>query len=436
MSIESRLNRFDAVMLIVSFIIGVGIFKTPAIVAEKAGTVEIFYAAWIIGGIISLCGALTFAEIGARLPVAGGYYKVFSYCYHPSFAFMFIWALVIINSGSSVVVALVGAEYIIPVLFPGCAPSYFDERWVALTILTILFAFNYAGIKMGAIVQNILSVLKIGMILLLSMAVFGKGAVSTQIPVVHHTPLSATYALGVALISVFFTYGGYQNTLNLGADIKNPQRNIPIAIFIGMAIVLILYMLINFAYCRVLGFQNMNNTNQLASELAKHFFGDAGYKITSVIVFTSVLGFLNSAFMHNPRVYYAMSEDNILPPLFRKVNPKTQTQEFALSFFFGLSVLTLFFLKGIEKIVNYVMFIDSMAIVFAAISVFILRNKMKNTEYTGYKMKFYPFIPAIVILALFIVSLSVLLYDFYSALIGIGLFVLGYPLYRLLKRNG
>src|SRR4051812_35287556 len=116
MTIQSKLGRFDLTMIIISLVIGVGIFKTPSIVAEKAGSPLVFYSSWIIGGIISVFGALTFAEIGSRLPVAGGFYKIFSHCYHPTFAFMLNWSLVIINAGSAVAVALVGAEYIQPVL--------------------------------------------------------------------------------------------------------------------------------------------------------------------------------------------------------------------------------------------------------------------------------------------------------------------------------
>src|SRR5579863_8253629 len=112
MSIQSKLGRWDLTMMVISFIIGVGIFFTPGIIAAKAGTQFIFYASWVIGGFACVCGALTFAEIGARLPAAGGYYRIFSNCYHPAFAFMANLVLVIVNGGSAVVVAQVGAEYI------------------------------------------------------------------------------------------------------------------------------------------------------------------------------------------------------------------------------------------------------------------------------------------------------------------------------------
>ena len=434
MAIQSKLGRFDLTMIIVSFIIGIGIFRTPSTVAANAGTLDIFYAAWIIGGIISIFGGLTFAEIGSRMPVAGGYYKVFSQCYHPVFAFMLNWSLVITNAGSAVGVAKVGADYIEPVLIPAEWQHIISPQVIACTVLTVLFLLNYLGIKMGAKTQNVLSSLKIIMIILLCFAVFGNKHTTESIPIAQ-TSTDAFKALGLCLISVFFTFGGYQNTINMGADIKDPQKNIPRGIFSGVAIVIVLYLLINIAYCQVLGFDNMKNKPLLAAELARSFFGDAGFKVTSIIVFISVLGFINTSFMHNPRVYYAMAEDNVLPPIFKKVNERTQTQEFGLSFFFALNIISLFLLDTFEKIVNYVIFLDSISLAFAAASIFILRRRMVSTTYTGYKVFLYPVIPAIFIVIQLWVCANVFMSDIKAATICMLLFAGGLPLYYLIKKK-
>ncbi len=271
MSIESKLGRWDLTMLVVSFIIGVGIFFTPSSIATKAGTPVIFYTAWIIGGLVGICGAFTFAEIGARLPSAGGYYRIFSKCYHPAFAFMANLALVTINAGSAVAVAIVGAEYIKPVIIPAAWQDSISITTLAFTILIILFAINYAGIKMGSRVQNVLSSLKILLIFLLSLAVFGNKNPINPAVIIHQPATNALAAIGLCLVPVFFSFGGYQNTINMGADMKNPQRNIPLAILGGMLIVFTLYLLINIAYVQVLGFENMKSKSLLASELAKVF---------------------------------------------------------------------------------------------------------------------------------------------------------------------
>ncbi|MEI7803092.1 MAG: amino acid permease, partial [Bacteroidota bacterium] len=135
--IKPRLGFYDLAMLIISMVIGIGIFRTPQIVAQKSGTVELYFAAWIIGAVISICGALTFAEIGARYPVAGGFYKVFSFCYHPAFAFMLNWSLVIINASSAASVALIGAEYLSPLIFPSTV-SPMNIKFLVVGIVLLL----------------------------------------------------------------------------------------------------------------------------------------------------------------------------------------------------------------------------------------------------------------------------------------------------------
>jgi len=434
MSIKATLTRTDLSMIVVSFVIGIGIFRTPAIVAQKAGSPELFFLAWVLGGLISICGALTFAEIGARFPVAGGFYKIFSACYHPVFAFMMNWSLVIINSFSAVGVALVGAEYIAPVVLPEEMQSQVYIQFIALLMILILFGLNYAGIKTGARAQNILSGIKIVMILFFSSAILFSHPVVA--PVQHVITSSGSFLalLGISLISVFFTYGGYQNTMNLGADVREPQRTIPASIFIGMGIVMFLYLLINFAYVHVLGFENVQQSKLLAAELASSFLGEAGYKITSVAIFISVMGFINTSLMSNPRIYYAMAEDGIIPKIFKRVNEKTQVQQFALSFFTALMIIGLIWLGTFEKIVNYVMFIDSFSMVTAAATIFIFRKRMKDMNYTGFRLKLFPWIPLIFMAMLLTVTYNVFNSDVNAAITGLCIFAAGFPLYHLLKR--
>ena len=432
MSIQPKLKQFDLTMIVVSLVIGVGIFRTPALVAEKSGNEFIFFAVWIFGGIISICGALTFAEIGARLPAAGGYYKIFSYAYHPAFAFMLNWSQVIINAGSSAGVAIIGAEYITPVLFPETADPGLIIKIIAVSIITLLFAINYAGIKMGARTQNVLSVLKIVMILVFCFAIFGKHAEETTISK-SNGEINYIQAFGISLISIFFTYGGYQQTVNFGADVENAKRNIPRAIFTGIGIVIFLYLLLNFAYVKVLGFEQMQNSPLIAKDLAQAFLGPIGGTIISVVLFTSVLGFLNTSVMSNPRVYYAMAEDKILPPVFKKVNTKTQVQEFGLTFFISVMIASVFLLGSFENIVNYVLFIDSISLASAAAAIFILRRKSEK-DYSDFKMKLYPIVPLLFIVTLLFVTYNTILDDSTTAFYGFLIFIGGLPLYYLMRK--
>lgn len=433
MSIQPKLKQYDLTMIVVSLVIGVGIFRTPAVVAEKAGSEWIFYAAWIFGGLVSICGALTFAEIGSRLPAAGGYYKIFSYAYHPAYAFMLNWSQVIINAGSSAGVAIIGAEYITPVLFSNSTQTAVIEKIIAIGIILFLFAINFAGIKMGARTQNFLSILKIVMITAFCFAIFGKHAPESDSILNTSNDINFISAFGVALISIFFTYGGYQQTVNFGADVENARTNIPKAIFAGMGIVICLYLLLNFTYVQVIGFETMKTSPLIASTLAEIIFGPIGATIISIVLFTSVLGFLNTSVMSNPRVYYAMAEDKILPPVFLSVNPKTQVQQFGLTFFIAVMLLSVFLLGDFENIVNYVLFIDSISLASAAAAIFILRKK-SNANYDGFKMKGYPILPFVFMATLLFVTYNTLVADPKSSLYGFIIFLGGLPLYFLMHR--
>ncbi|MBP9796566.1 MAG: amino acid permease [Chitinophagales bacterium] len=435
MPIQPRLKQFDLIMLVVSMVIGVGIFRTPAIVAQHAQSPFVFYLAWILGGIVSICGALTFAEIGSRLPAAGGYYKIFSAAYHPAYAFMLNWSQVIINAGSAAGVAIIGAEYIQPVLFPTAINPLQIVQIIAVSIIIILFAINYAGIKMGARTQNILSTLKIILILLFCSALFtGKSNPNSTTAFFNHD-INLVTAIGLSFISIFFTFGGYQQSVNFGADVEHPQKNIPAGIIKGMAIVIVLYLLLNITYVKVLGFDGVKESPLLAAAVGEQLFGTNGGRIASIILFISVLGFLNTSVMSNPRVYYAMAEDKTLPAIFKKVNTKTQTQEFGLSFFVAVMLSSIFALGSFEKIVNYVIFIDSISLATAGFAVYILRRKTQDT-FTGFQLKniWRNIIPAIFIITLLFVTYNTVLSDAESAAYGFLILIAGLPLYYGLRK--
>jgi len=229
MSIQPKLNRFDLTMIVISLVIGMGIFATPSEVAIKAGNVWIFFGAWIFGGLVSLCGALTFAEIGARFPATGGFYKVFSYCYHPAIAFMINWVLVISNAASVAAVALIGSDYIKPYILPASLQNDTGTKIITITSVAVLYVINFLGIKMSARTQSVLIIFKMSMIILICTAVFKSDFVPVQTVAAPYSGNMIT-AFGLSLVAVFFTYGGYQQTINFGGDIINAKNNIPKAI--------------------------------------------------------------------------------------------------------------------------------------------------------------------------------------------------------------
>jgi APA family basic amino acid/polyamine antiporter len=435
-TLKPQLRFFDLTMIIVSMVIGIGIFRNPSIIALHAGTPQVFFLAWFLGALVSICGALTFAEIGARFPVAGGYYKIFSFCYHPALAFMLIWTYILLNAGSTAIVAFTGAQYIAPVILPASLQNPGGEKLLFFLIIGILFFLNYLGIRMGARTQNLLSVLKIALMLLLISALFFIPTSSTQLEAVPAASSSVNFfaALGVSLIAIFFTYGGYQNTANLGGDVKSPQKIIPRSILTAIAIIFILYLLMNIAYVQVLGFPAVQQSPLIAADLGKVLFGTTGAAFASVVIFVSVLGFINTEFLHNPRVLYAMAQEKILPEIFMRVHSGKQVQEFALFFYTMLVTLMFVLLQTYSNLLNYVMFNDTISMACGAYAIFLLRKRKTGDETKGFRIRWFPLIPIIFILMQLTVTGYVIYSDPKNSLIGFLVMLLGYPLYLLLKK--
>jgi APA family basic amino acid/polyamine antiporter len=309
---------------------------------------------------------------------------------------------------------------------------------MTITSVLILYIINFLGIKMSARTQNALIIFKISMILILCTAVCKSHITLDDYQAIGQTGNNnySLSAFGISLVAVFFTYGGYQQTINFGGDIINAKTNIPKAIFAGMITVICLYLLINFAYYSVLGIGGLQHKTALAATLAGAIFGAVGYKIISLLMFVSVLAFINVNIMANPRVYYAMAEDGILPLKFRHVNQQTQVQEFGLSFFVAAVLIILFFVSSFQKILSYVMFFDTIGLSTAAVTIFILRKKTKHLDGTGiYTIKWYPLIPIIFIATYWFVTISIFIENPLAALICICAFAAGLIIYFITKHS-
>ena len=436
MAIKAKLTTFDATMIVVSLIIGIGIFRTPAMVAAAARTPTLFYAAWALGGLISFIGALTFAEIGGRFAKPGGYYKVVAENYSSGLAFMLNWTnVVILNGAGAAAVALIGAEYLTPILFPTATPGRATVQATAVVLIVVLLVINYLGIKTGAWAQNILSILKVGMIGLLAAAAF----LSKKAPAGPAAlPLDRPWilALGVSFIYVFYAYGGYQNSINFGADVRDAKRNVPRAIFFGILIVLACYLTINVAYVKTLGVPGIAAAKLVAAETARVTFGETGRLVVSLAIFLSAMGFLNVTLMQIPRVYYSMAEDRTLPAAFQKINPRTQTQAFGLLFLGAIILVSIFLLGTFENIVNYVMFLDTMTLAIVSSSIFILRRKARRSgeAYAGYRIPLYPFLPLFFVAFMLVIAINVLVTQTREALYGAIFFAAGFPVFLLMRR--
>lgn len=432
-----------------------GIFRTPSNVAKASPDTFLFFAAWIAGGLVALCGALTYAEIGSRLPVTGGYYKVFSYAYHPSIAFAINCVILVSNAASLAAVALVGGEYITGIFIPlskdvawiklAANASYIQTIHIIIAIAAIIifYGVNLTGLKMSAKTQNVLTIIKIILVLLLIAPLFfaDSSTGSTVLgPAISPTFKEYIKAFGIGLVAVSFTYGGYQQTINFGAEVNNAQKNVPRGIFLGIAIIVSLYLTINYAYIKVIGFDTLHQpeTRNIAAIMASKIFGVNAERILSGFLFLSVLAYVNVLLMSNPRVMYAMSEDNILPAIFKKRNSKTDVLTVSLSVFAVICIIIIFWAKEFDKILSFTIFLDCFGMILSAATIFILRKKTKHLDGTGiYKMKLFPLLPLVFIVAYIFVAISITL-DYrendHAALTGICVMAVFTGLYFLLAQ--
>ncbi|WP_207511813.1 APC family permease [Longitalea luteola] len=433
---SSRLNLFDLTMIVVSLVIGMGIFRTPVNVARQAGSADMFFIAWITGGLVALCGALTYAEIGSRYPVTGGYYKIFSYCYHPSIAFAINCIILVSNAASLAGVALIGSEYLANVLFKGSTNINSIKLLISTIAVILFYSVNLMGLKMSARTQNVLTVIKIGVVVFLISALFTGDYATAVTPASLEAPglMNTLKAFGACLVAVSFTYGGYQQTINFGGEVQNPSKILPKGIFFGIAIIMLLYITINYTYYKVIGFGNLKEAQSIAAILAGKLFGDKGFTILSVLLFLSVLAYVNVLLMSNPRVMYAMSDEGVLPAIFKKVSARRNVIVVSLSAFTTLCLITLFYGKTFDEILDHTIFLDSIGMATSAGTIFILRKRAVGEDIKdSYRMKLYPLLPLIFIASYLFVGTSIAINTPKAAWVSALVFAVFFVLYFVLR---
>ena len=435
---SNKLNLFSLTMLVIGFVIGMGIFRTAATSAKDAISPSVYFSAWAIGGLVALCGALTYAEIGSRYPVTGGYYKVFAKAYHPSIAFAINCIILVSNAASISGVALIGSGYLLK-LVPGNFTDI-DKALVSSVAIIIFYLINLKGLKTSSTTQNILMMIKITMVVILISALFfpDKYAVNDAAKAVASPEHAYNWmdwgkSLGISLIAVSFTYGGYQQTINLGNDVQNPSKNIPRGIFIGILIIIGLYMLVNLSYYNVVGFNQMKGEKEIAYVVIDRIFGKGGATAFSALLFLGVLAYVNGSLLSNPRVMYAMGEDGSLPKVFASYNKRSDVTTFSLTVFSALCIVILYFAQEFDKILKFTIFLDSFGMILSSATIFWFRNKTKHLDGTGiYKMKLFPLMPVIFILAYLFVAGSITAEDPKAALTGICVLTAFVAIYFLL----
>jgi APA family basic amino acid/polyamine antiporter len=418
-------------MAVVGGIIGGGIFRTPAAVAERVGSPGWILAVWVVGGIVALIGALCFGELGQRHPRAGGGYVYLREAWGPLPAFLYGWALLlVIASGAIAAIAVTFADYALALT--GLPPRF----TLPLAIAAILFvsAVNYLGVRPGAMVQNIFTVLKL--LALAALVVAGLAAGPLPAP---SEPLGSPHAFGAALVPVLFTYGGWQQTNFIAEEMVHPERDLPRALLLGVALVVAVYLLANLAYLRVLGASGLATSTAPAADAMQMALGPAGGTLIAAGIAVSTFGFLNLVILVTPRVFQAMAADGVFFPQLARLHPVHRTPAAAI----GLQAVwasALVLSGSFSQLVDYVAFADWVFFGLTVAGLFVYRHRDRQEGRSGgrgaFRVPGYPWTPALFVAAAGFVVVSSIAANPRNALIGTGLLLLGVPVYRFWSRRG
>src|SRR3954470_13878015 len=347
-----RLGLFSGTMAVVGGIIGGGIFRTPATVAERLRSPGWVLLAWVIGGIVALIGAFCFGELGQRRPRAGGGYVYLRETFGPLPAFLYGWTLVlVIATGAIAAVAVTFADYTLALL--GLPHTYS----VPLAVAAIVFhtSINYIGVRPAAITQNIFTLLKLAALAVLIGAGLLLGLPSP--PLAASSPPPHFAALGTALVPVLFTYGGWQQTNFIAEEIVEPERNLPRALVLGVAIVVLVYLSANYVYLHVLGVEALGHSTAPAADAMRALLGPVGGQVIAAGIALSTFGFLNLVILVTPRVLQAMAADGVFFRRFAVLHPVYQTPTAAIVALGAFAVL-LTLTGTFGQLVDYVTFGD------------------------------------------------------------------------------
>jgi APA family basic amino acid/polyamine antiporter len=435
LSFRRALGRFDATMVVVGGIIGSGIFVVPAVVAQRLPSPGLVLAAWAVGGAIALAGAFAFAELATIYPAAGGQYVYLREAYHPLVAFLFGWtSLVMIQGGGLAAVAITFAQYALRVLGREAVHA---GAWAAVSI-AVVAAVNYLGVKPGSRLLNVLVVLKLGA---LGALIFG-GLLLPHSPVsppavAPPPPLSAgLLGFGAALLPILFAYGGWQSVNLVAEETREPRKTIPVALLVGMGIVVAVYLAANVVYLAVLSRPGLAATATPAADALRSLFGPGADRLFAAAIAVSAFGFLDLTLLAQTRIYYAMGKDGVFLPGLARLHPKFQTPALAIVLQAAWGIV-LAMTGTYAKLVDSVVFGDWIffGLTVAAIFVFRKRIPLERREPGAFRTPGYPIVPALFVAAAAVAVASAVRSSPARAAFGVALLATGLPVYWFFRRR-
>ncbi len=433
-TLRRALGVFDGVALLVGITIGAGIYSTPQLIAGYINTFKIILLLWLVVGIYVFLSGMIYAELGTRLPNTGGEYIYISRAYGPFTGFLFGWAqLFIIRTSPAAGLAIIAADYLgYFVKFEGISKTL-----VALFIIVFFGALNYIGIQKASFYQKISSLLKVGG--LFAFVVAGlllipgqENLLATRSTAV--SGLSPVASIVAALMMVFFAHTGWERLGYAAGEMKNPRKIIPLSLFLGIGIIVSVYILTNLIYHWTLGMDGVRGSTVVASDAAIKLIGPLGAAFVSFLVIISTTGSINGTMMTATRVYYAMSRDGLFIKWLNYIHPKFRTPSRAV-FIHCLWAAALLLIRGtFETLASGMVFAILIFLAFNTIALFKFRKKRIGGEGI-FKVPGYPYLPLIFLTGIILLIGFRLIFEWQQSLADLAFMATGIPFYFLLKQN-
>lgn len=441
------LGPISATCVVIGAIVGVGIFISPSEVAQTTGRESLVLAAWALGGLLAVFGALVFAELGGMFTGDGAQYSLLRDAYGPLPGFLFVFCITtILQPGTIAVIAVTCVRYLLIALEQ---PD--PELWWLLTLASLLIvlltAANIVGVKAGAGIQNLTVVAKVAaLVAIVLLAMFATpaqqsfaNAPTTDLDLaleVGGNKLSPGVALLAALVPVLFAFGGWQQVMWIAGEVRDPQRNLPRAILAGVAVVIVIYLAANWAYLHLLGFDNLRTSEAVASDAVARIYPTFGARLAAAAVAISAFGVLNANVLTGPRLVYGLARDGRFFSIFARISPRFGTPAASIALISALSLVLLISTREnvINTLVGAVVLVDVVFFVLTVSALFIFR-RTKRDAFRAIKCPGYPVVPILFILG----ELGALVAAFFAmydiAIIAVGWLVTGVIVYFLFFRE-
>lgn len=426
-SLPRTLTFRDLVLLIVGTVIGSGIFLVPGpVLRDVHEHVGLALAVWIVGGVLSLLGALTYGELGAMKPQAGGLYVYIRDSFGKPMAFIYGWALFfMISSGSVATLAVAFSTYLGQIV----ALTPLEAKVIAIAMIVVVAALNVVGTRKSANVQNVATAIKVVAILAMSAVLLLLRRATPTVAMPVEVSGSLLSGFGLAMISVLWAYEGWQySTFSAGETIE-PQKNFPKAFLVGTVSLIVIYVIANLGYIAALGGAGAAASDSVAAQAMRVVLGPVFAKLIAVAILISMFSAANGLTLTSPRVYYAMAKDGVFFKKLAEVHPKFQTPAFAV--IAGSAWAAVLAASGtFEQLLTYVVFTGWIFYALGAAAVFFYRRREPNAD-RPYCVPGYPFTPLLFVIAAGALVLNTIVAEPLRALVGLGLVVTGVPVYLI-----